>query len=94
MTLGWGVTSIAVWASSSKHPTTASPDENAASRQGSGGFESMSCSPMSSVNSGRLACFETRHNSSKPADQRLHLRGRELPRFRFPSSLGDSESAP
>src|SRR5216683_4728586 len=45
--LGWGVTSIAVCASSSKHPTTASPDEKAASRHGSGGFESISCSPIS-----------------------------------------------
>src|SRR4029077_17046006 len=56
MRLGWGVTSIAVCASSSKHPTTASPDEKAASRHGNAGFESINCSPMSSVNSGRLAC--------------------------------------
>src|SRR5579863_308062 len=66
MTFGCGVTSSAVSPSSSKHPTTASPVEKAASRQGNAGFESMSCSPMSSVNSGRLACLETRHNSSKP----------------------------
>src|SRR5216684_241882 len=65
MRFGWGVVSIAVWASSSKHPTTASPDENAASRHGSGGSVSISCSPMSSVNSGRLACREMEHSSSK-----------------------------
>src|SRR5216684_6119365 len=79
MRFGWGVVSIAVWASSSKHPTTASPDENAASRHGSGGSVSISCSTMSSVNSGRLACCEIQYRSSKPrTSARTSLR-RTLP---------------
>src|SRR5271165_33910 len=71
MRFGWGVVSNAVSASSSKHPATASPGEKTASKHGRGGLLSMSCSFISSVNSGRLTCFEIRHSSSKTLTRSL-----------------------
>src|SRR5271165_6611488 len=71
MRFGWGVVSNAVSASSSKQPATASPAEKAASKHGRGGLLSMSCSPISSVNSGRSARLEIRHISSNAQTRSL-----------------------
>src|SRR5205823_8509916 len=59
-----------------KAPDHGVPCGEGSSRHGSGGFESMSCSPMSSVNSGRLAWLETLHSCSSPLTNACTSRSR------------------